>query len=141
MDASSGLINRAPELSPAAMAPGVAGIGGLTGRSSPVATGTGFQSELSRVRFGATNEQKARAAAEEFVATALVKPVLARMREGSQAAAPFAPGPYEKQFGPLIDNEIAKRLVQASRFDVVDAVARNLLKNSGRQAPMVDTRG
>lgn len=140
MDAADGLIQSDAGLPARAIVPGgISAVGGR--RSLPMVTGSGFQSELMRVRSGATPEQKARAAAEEFVATALVKPVLSRMREGSQAAAPFAPGPYEKQFGPLIDNEIAKRLVQASRFDIVDAVARNLLKNSTRPTAAVDTRG
>jgi len=140
MDAPAGLVQSVPAMSARASTRDGISAGAST-RSLPMVTGSGFQTELMRVRNGATPEQRARAAAEEFVATALVKPVLSRMREGSQAAAPFAPGPYEKQFGPLIDNEIAKRLVQASRFDVVDAVARNLLKNSGRPSPAVDTRG
>jgi len=140
MDPAEGLIQSGAGLPVASVTRRGSGAGGA-GRSVPMVSGSGFQSELMRVRSGTTPEQKARAAAEEFVAAALVKPVLSRMREGSQAAAPFAPGPYEKQFGPLIDNEIAKRLVQASRFDVVDAVARNLLKQSGWSSAAIDTRG
>lgn len=72
---------------------------------------------------------RARATAEEFVATALVQPVLKELRESSTAWGPFAPGSHEKSFGFLFDSHIAGRIVQAKGFELVDIVARNLLKH------------
>jgi len=72
---------------------------------------------------------RARATAEEFVATALVQPVLKELRESSTAWGPFAPGSHEKSFGFLLDAHIAGRIVQAKGFELVDIVARNLLKH------------
>ena len=74
---------------------------------------------------------EAREAAEEFVAGALVLPVLKQLRETSSAWGPFAPGQHEKTFGGLLDQEIASRIVQASNFGLVDRLAHDLLKHSG----------
>lgn len=94
---------------------------------------TPFSGWLDR-RLSAPDTEKAektgvpdpRRAAEEFVALSLVQPVLARLRADNQAWGPFAPGAHEKQFGPLIDAEIALRMTRASNFPLVDAVARQL---------------
>lgn len=83
-------------------------------------------------------EKTSREAAEEFVAQALVQPVLKQMRAMNQASPPFAPGPYEKTFAAMLDAEVAKHIVRARRFPVVDAVARQLLEHSrheGEPAP------
>lgn len=85
-----------------------------------------FGEVLSRFGSKGTPEQQARTAAEEFVASALVKPVLAELRASNHAESPFAPGPYEKQFGPMIDNEIAARMVRSRGWGIVDAVEREL---------------
>ncbi len=79
--------------------------------------------------------EQARKAAEEFVSMSLVQPVLAELRKMNKAYGAFAPGAHEKQFGPLMDAEIAMRMTKAQNFPLVDAVARNLLEYSQRQAP------
>lgn len=68
----------------------------------------------------------ARTAAEELVSISFIQPVLASVRQSSMAEAPFAPGIAEQRFGPLLDAEIARKVVKASNFDLVDAVARSL---------------
>lgn len=78
-------------------------------------------------------EEQARTAAEEFVSLSLIQPIFKKMREMNDAAPPFAPGPAEKQFGALMDAEIAQRIVRASGFPVVDQVARNLLQQHAQQ--------
>lgn len=110
---------------------------GLSGRvalgdlGSPVkGTRAEFESILRTTRGAADPESEARKAAEEFVAQSLVLPILKSIREQNQAAPPFGPGPYEQNIGSLFDMEIASRLVRAQRFDIVDAVARNLLRQS-----------
>lgn len=74
---------------------------------------------------------RARHAAQEFVSIALVQPILSSLRESNQAAPPFAPGDVERKFGPLLDAEIARRIVTRTNFPIVDAVARRLLKTGG----------
>lgn len=75
-------------------------------------------------------ESRARHAAEEFVSIALVQPILSSLRESNHAAPPFAPSEVERKFGPLLDAEVARRIVTRSDFPIVKAVARNLLKQS-----------
>ncbi|MEM1422778.1 MAG: rod-binding protein [Planctomycetota bacterium] len=71
-------------------------------------------------------DAEARAAAEEFVAVALVQPILTQLRESNNAWGPFAPGAHEKQFGALLDAEYASRIARASGFGLVDRLANDL---------------
>lgn len=89
-----------------------------------------FRSVLGRAVAQGDERSKVRAAAEELVSIALIQPILAELRESNDAAPPFAPGPYEKQFGSLMDAEISRRLVKAQNFPLVDRLARDLLKMS-----------
>lgn len=75
-------------------------------------------------------EEKARKAAEDFVAATLVQPLLKQLRDTNQAAAPFAPGPAEKQFRGLADAQIAARIVRASSFPLVGRLASDLLRHA-----------
>jgi Rod binding domain-containing protein len=80
-------------------------------------------------------EEQARDAAEKFVSISLVQPLLAQLRENSQAAPPFAPSNGEKQFRAMLDAHIAQEITHAARFPLVDGVARRLLRNGdGRGA-------
>lgn len=87
-----------------------------------------FRSVLGRAVLGGSEQAQARRSAEELVAIALIQPVLKGLRESSDAAPPFAPGPYEKQFGMFMDAELSRRLVKAQNFPLVDRVARDLLR-------------
>lgn len=78
-----------------------------------------------------SREAAARESAQEFVAVTLVQPLLKQLRETSKAAPPFAPSSAELQFRSMLDAQIAQRIVRASGFGIVDAVARNLLRNGG----------
>ena len=78
-------------------------------------------------------EVQAREAAEKFVAISLVQPLLAQLRENSQAAPPFAPSNGEKQFRAMLDAHIAQEITHAARFPLVDGVARRLLRNGDAQ--------
>lgn len=95
-----------------------------------------FASVLSRAqtRPGAetkTPEQKAREAAEQLVATALVQPVLKQLRDTNNAAEPFKPNSAEKSFGQMMDAELSQRIVGARGWALVDRVADMLLKRGG----------
>ena len=75
---------------------------------------------------GLTPAELARKTAEDFVASAFIEPLLKQMRENNHAAAPFAPGPAEKQFGGIIDAQVARQIARASRYGLVDEMARRM---------------
>ncbi|MEM7628292.1 MAG: hypothetical protein AAF356_02600 [Planctomycetota bacterium] len=78
----------------------------------------------------ASSSQEAREAAESFVAEIFIKPLLASVRDQSNAPAPFAPTQAERQFGGMLDGVIAKDVVRASRLPIVDRLARDLLERA-----------
>ena len=88
-----------------------------------------FQSSLDRA-IAHRDPDEARTAAEQFVATSLVLPVLAHMREHNNAAPPFAPTQAERHFGAMLDGELADRIVKAANFPIVDRLARDLQRNT-----------
>lgn len=83
----------------------------------------------------ATPEERARKAAEQIVAVALVQPILKQLRESSQAAPPFAPTQGEKQFQSLMDAQVAQQVVGSKRFALVDRIQELMLKRSGAMTP------
>ena len=90
----------------------------------------GFSTTLSSVLGGraADGAKTPRQAAEEFVAIALVQPILAQMRESEGAWGPFAPGDAEKRFAPLLDAEIAQRIVKKEGWGLVESIEAQLSK-------------
>lgn len=90
----------------------------------------GFAGIMARAtREPASAEEQATRAAQDFVAIALVQPVLARMRAGNHAAPPFGPGPAEKQFAAIADAQVARQIVSKSHYPLVDQVARRLISH------------
>ena len=79
-----------------------------------------------------TPKARARQAAEQLVTQTFILPLLKQLRESDRTAAPFAPSQAEKQFRALGDAELAQRIVHAARFPLVDRLARDLLKRSGK---------
>jgi len=78
-----------------------------------------------------TPGERARSAAEQLVAIALVQPILARARASSGAAAPFAPSEAERRMGSLLDAELAQRVTRSARFELVGALAERLAQHAG----------
>lgn len=72
--------------------------------------------------------EAARTAAEEFVAVALVQPILAQARESSGAAPPFDQSSSIKQLGALQDAALAQRVTKAAHFPLVDRLAQDLTR-------------
>lgn len=105
--------------------------------------GDRFDSALRRALGGdQKTRQTPRQAAEEFISMALVQPILAQLRETNQAAGPFAPGDAEKRFGPMLDAEIAHRMVKSAGWGLVDAVTTRLEgagSDNATNAPGVNT--
>jgi hypothetical protein len=98
----------------------------LAAPQRPLPGAPGFAATLDSARRPRGDAGAARTAAEQLVATTFIAPVLARMRESVFAEAPFAPSAAERRFGPLLDQHLADRIVHASRFPLVDEVARRL---------------
>ena len=80
---------------------------------------------------GVSAASAARAAAEDFVSLTFVQPLFKQLRSTSMAKGVFAPSQAEKQFQGLADAEIAKRLVRASKWPLVDRIAKDLEKRAG----------
>lgn len=93
----------------------------LPDRGAP-APAASFADALEDAARGDDTEETVRDAATKLVASALVMPVLASLREGNLSEGPFAPGMAERRFGPLLDQHIADRVVSGSNFSLVDAI-------------------
>ena len=72
---------------------------------------------------------EARTAAEQLVATTFIKPILAQVRESNNAPAPFGPTQAEKQFGSLLDNQLADEITKAAQFPLVDRLVSEFTKH------------
>lgn len=83
----------------------------------------------------ADSPQDTRHAAEEFVSIAFIQPILQSLRESNNAAPPFAPTPAEKSFGPMLDAELARRIVAREQYGLVESVARQLLRQGQPVTP------
>jgi len=85
-------------------------------------------------------EKTAYKRAREFVAQALVYPLLKEMRQSGDAWGPFAQGKHEKAFAWLIDERIASTIVDSKNFSVVDRVAESLLDRPVRLSAVLAER-
>lgn len=106
----------------------------------------GRASELGEGGARATPAQ-ARDAAEQFVAAALVQPVLKGLRESNGAAEPFKPNSAEQSFRGMMDAQLAQRMVKSRHWPLVDHIASSLQhgaswRGSGtRRAPLAPDAG
>lgn len=99
-----------------------------------MAASPGFAEESRRL-FGASAGggdplEVVRRGAEELVARAFIQPLFKMMRDDPLRSDFIPQSQGEKTFGPLLDAELSKRMVRAARFDLVEAVARELLPDS-----------
>lgn len=119
----------------------LAQLGGLQARSASLPTGeqrrTTAQEDFSAILSKATKtrgdpQAQAREAAEQFVAVALIQPILKQMRSSNNTPAPFGPGEGEKAFSGIADAALAQNLVRSKNFPLVGAIADQLLKRGMR---------
>jgi hypothetical protein len=73
----------------------------------------------------------AREQAGELVAMTFVQPMLGELRSNSQAWGPFKPGVWEERLGPVLDAEVAKNVVSASSWGLVDKLAAKFVNRPG----------
>ena len=93
-------------------------------------------------RFSATeNGEKQIATIREesrkLVAEAFIAPILAKIRENNQAAAPFGTTDTEKRFGPIYDRAVADSMSRPDRFPMVESVERYMLRRIVPQREVV----
>lgn len=108
-----------------------------TGRADVMREQASFAAALGRAGrdSGMTDADRARDAAQDFVAQTFVQPLLKQFRDSDRTPAPFGPSQGEKQFRALMDVELARRIVRAQHFPLVDRLAQDLLRGSGSPAP------
>jgi Rod binding domain-containing protein len=66
------------------------------------------------------------------VASTFIMPVLAELREGSFLAGPFARGFAERQFQPLLDQQIADSVTRGANFPLVESIVERLMGHEAR---------
>ncbi|MEE2906939.1 MAG: hypothetical protein VX527_03810 [Planctomycetota bacterium] len=90
----------------------------------------GFAATLGRVSEG-SREERIHQAAEQLVATSLVQPILASLTKSPFREGPFAPGPVEERFTPLLHRHLSDRIVASSNFGLVQALTDQLTARTG----------
>lgn len=83
--------------------------------------------------------ERAQKGAEQLVAATFIVPILQQLRESNNAAEPFGPGMYEKQMGPMIDAQIADRIVSAQNLPIVNALRDRMLGLTANRMPSEST--
>lgn len=117
----------APRVSPVDEARRAAQQGFASLLSESVAARSG--SKATKDMTDAEKDAQARQTAEEFVAVAFVQPIFKNLRNSSMGAElppPLGPGPGEKQFRSLADTQVARQLVHASNWPLVDNLTKRL---------------
>ena len=84
-------------------------------------------------RAGANVEQVVRQAAEQLVATTLVQPLLAAVRNDPFKSELFHGGLAEDMFGSQLDTLISERITKATRLPIVDAVYDKIMRDVDRR--------
>lgn len=97
------------------------------GTQTDFASIMGMQNRVSHAGDGTTSE-KARQAAQEFVAKVFIEPMLKQVRDSNHTPPPFGPGPGEKQFGSMIDAQRSIDLVRSASWPIVDRLAADLTR-------------
>lgn len=102
----------------------IAGINTPNARTLELRSGVGASGfELPRVP-----SRPAREAAEQLVATALINPLLAQMRNDPFRSEFFHGGFAEDAFGSQLDTILADRVTRGSNLPIVDALERYLTR-------------
>lgn len=99
------------------------------------AVDTRFRIDDTDAKSVETKRDEARVAAEGLVATSFIKPILSQIRESNNAAPPFAPTQAEKQFGSLLDNQLADEIARASQFPIVDRLVEQFTRHLPPREP------
>lgn len=83
---------------------------------------------FSSTEKGEKQVETIREESRKLVAEAFITPILAKIRENNQAAAPFGTTDAEKRFGPIYDRAVADSMSRPDRFPMVESVERYMLR-------------
>ena len=95
--------------------------------------------DMLRGASDADREDRVRTAAEQFVSSAFLAPLLALVRDASISEGPFSPGAAERRFGPMLDQHLADRVVQSGNFPLVTKLEEHMRGLAGLPAPVTPT--
>jgi hypothetical protein len=118
----------------------------VTGQGTPLDDATRDEmfrtqvEEQRKAREDPERFERAQKGAEQLVAATFIVPILQQLRESNMAAEPFGPGMYEKRLGPMLDAQIADRIVSAQSLPIVEAV-RDRMLNADRSRVEPETDG
>ncbi len=79
-------------------------------------------------------QARARKAAQEFVASTFIQPLLDQMRKDPFRSKLFHGGQAEDMFSQQLNRKLADRIVASTRLPIVDTVYREILRQPA-QAP------
>lgn len=117
-------------INPTALIPPAAGpsnpLAGLPGSDAP-----SFERLLAERVETDDRIETVREESRKLVAEAFIRPLLAKIRDNNDAAAPFGPTDAEKRFGPMLDQTVADAMTRPDRFPMVKAVERSILERMG----------
>ena len=83
---------------------------------------------FSSTEKGGKQVETIREESRKLVAEAFITPILAKIRENNQAAAPFGTTDAEKRFGPIYDRAVADSMSRPDSFPMVESVERYMLR-------------
>jgi Rod binding domain-containing protein len=108
------------------------------GRTPPAHGGGELFSQVLHQAAQDHDRAVARDAATRLVSSVFIMPVLAALHDSPFLEPPFTPTFAEKQFQPLLDQQIADRIAGAANFSLVDVIVDRLL---GPELPAAADRG
>ena len=85
--------------------------------------------------------RKAGEAAAQLVASTFIIPLLAAMRESPFQTERFGPTMTERRMGPVLDQQVADRIVQRSNFPIVSAVKDSILSKQAQRLGLTGAPG
>jgi Rod binding domain-containing protein len=97
------------------------------GRALPARRGGEPFSQVLHQAAQVQDRAVARDAATRLVSSVFIMPVLEALHDSPFVKPPFAPSFAEKQFQPLLDQQIADRIAGAANFPLVDVIVERLL--------------
>ena len=100
-------------------------LGSLSGRGVE-----GFAAKMREAASGKDAKSGAREAAEQLVATTLVAPLLAELREQPLDTKLFHGGFGEDAFRQQLDTKLADEIVKSSRFPLVDRIYAQITRRA-----------
>lgn len=101
------------------------------GRQAASRGAEGFAALMKGAGRSGDADAEAREAAQQLVATALVAPMLAEIRDQPLDAKLFHGGPGEDSFRQQLDTILADRIVRSERFPLVDRIYEQVMRRAG----------